>query len=70
MFLLLRTPLIDRRVSRLDVKLDEEDYGNDLVLAVDASGILDLEVQRKFKWVWPSRYCRCLSSLDAYPSLY
>jgi len=30
---------IDRRVNRLDVKLDEEDYGNDLVIAVDASGI-------------------------------
>jgi len=30
---------IDRRVNRLDVKLDEEAYGDDLVIAVDASGI-------------------------------
>ena len=27
---------IDRRVNRLDVKLDEEDYGDDVILAVDA----------------------------------
>jgi hypothetical protein len=26
-------------VNRLDVKLDEKDYGNDIMLAVDASGI-------------------------------
>jgi hypothetical protein len=31
---------IDRRVNRLDVRLDEEDrYGDDLIIAVDASGI-------------------------------
>jgi len=30
---------IDRRVNKLDVKLDEEDYGDDIVLAVDGSGI-------------------------------
>jgi IS5 family transposase len=30
---------IDRRVNRLNVKLDEKDYGDDLVIAVDASGI-------------------------------
>ena len=30
---------IDRRVNRLNVKLSEEDYGDDIVLAVDASGI-------------------------------
>ena len=28
---------IDRRVNRLDVKLDEEDYGDDMVIAVDSS---------------------------------
>jgi len=26
-------------VNKLDVKLDEEDYGDDIVLAVDGSGI-------------------------------
>jgi hypothetical protein len=35
---------IDRRVNRLDVKLDEEDYGDDLILAVDGSGIKVLRV--------------------------
>ena len=30
---------IDRRVNRSEVKVDEEDYGDDIVLAVDASGI-------------------------------
>ena len=30
---------IDRRVNRLDVTLDREDYGDDVILAVDASGI-------------------------------
>jgi hypothetical protein len=30
---------INRRVNRLNVKLSEEDYGDDLVIAVDASGI-------------------------------
>ena len=28
---------IDRRVNRLNVKLDTEDYGDDLVIAVDAT---------------------------------
>jgi hypothetical protein len=30
---------IDRRVNKLDVKLIEKDYGDDIVLAVDGSGI-------------------------------
>ena len=31
---------IDRRVNRLDVKLDEErSYGDALIIAVDASGV-------------------------------
>jgi hypothetical protein len=39
---------IDRRVNRLDVKLDEQDYGNDLVLAVDGSGI---KVSNRGDWI-------------------
>ena len=39
---------IDRRVNRLDVKLDEEDYGDDLVIAVDASGI---KVSNRGDWI-------------------
>jgi hypothetical protein len=39
---------IDRRVNRLDVKLDEEDYGNDLVIAVDGSGI---KVSNRGDWI-------------------
>ena len=39
---------IDRRVNRLDVKLDEEDYGVDLVIAVDASGI---KVSNRGEWM-------------------
>jgi hypothetical protein len=39
---------IDRRVNRLDVKLDEEDYGNDLIIAVDASGI---KVSNRGDWI-------------------
>jgi len=39
---------IDRRVNRLDVKLDEEDYGDDLVLAVDGSGI---KVSNRGDWI-------------------
>jgi hypothetical protein len=39
---------IDRRVNRLDVKLDEEDYGDDVVLAVDASGI---KVSNRGEWI-------------------
>jgi hypothetical protein len=39
---------IDRRVNRLDVKLDEEDYGDDIVLAVDASGI---KVSNRGDWM-------------------
>jgi hypothetical protein len=39
---------IDRRVNRLGVKLDEEDYGNDLVIAVDASGI---KVSNRGDWM-------------------
>jgi hypothetical protein len=39
---------IDRRVNRLNVKLDEEDYGDDLVIAVDASGI---KVSNRGDWI-------------------
>jgi IS5 family transposase len=39
---------IDRRVNRLGVKLDEEDYGNDLVIAVDASGV---KVSNRGDWM-------------------
>jgi len=39
---------IDRRVNRLDVKLDEEAYGDDIVLAVDASGI---KVANRGEWM-------------------
>jgi len=39
---------IDRRVNRLNVKLSEEDYGNDLVIAVDASGI---KVSNRGDWM-------------------
>ena len=39
---------IDRRVNRLDVKLDEEDYGDDMVIAVDASGI---KVSNRGDWM-------------------
>jgi len=39
---------IDRRVNRLDVKLNEEDYGDDIVLAVDASGI---KVSNRGEWI-------------------
>jgi IS5 family transposase len=39
---------IDRRVNRLIVKLDREDYGDDIVLAVDASGI---KVSNRGEWI-------------------
>ena len=39
---------IDRRVNRLGVKLDEEDYGNDLVIAVDALGV---KVSNRGDWM-------------------
>jgi IS5 family transposase len=39
---------IDRRVNRLSVRLDEEDYGNDLVIAVDASGV---KVSNRGDWM-------------------
>jgi len=39
---------IDRRVNRLDVKLDEEDYGDDIVLAVDGSGV---KVSNRGDWI-------------------
>jgi len=39
---------IDRRVNKLDVKLDEEDYGDDIVLAVDGSGI---KVSNRGEWI-------------------
>ena len=39
---------IDTRVNRLDVKLDEGDYGNDLVIAVDASGV---KVANRGDWI-------------------
>jgi hypothetical protein len=39
---------IDRRVNRLGVRLDEEDYGNDLVIAVDASGV---KVSNRGDWM-------------------
>ena len=46
---------IDRRVNRLNVKLDTEDYGNDLVIAVDASGV---KVSNRGDWMrrrWRTR---------------
>jgi len=39
---------IDRRVNRLNVRLDEESYGDDVVLAVDASGI---KVSNRGDWI-------------------
>jgi len=39
---------IDRRVNRLDVKLDEKIYGDDVVIAVDASGI---KVTNRGDWI-------------------
>jgi hypothetical protein len=39
---------IDRRVNKLDVKLDEKDYGDDIVLAVDGSGI---KVANRGEWI-------------------
>ena len=39
---------IDKRVNRLNVKLDTEDYGDDLVIAVDASGI---KVSNRGDWM-------------------
>ena len=39
---------IDRRVNELDVKLDEKDYGDDIVLAVDGSGI---KVSNRGEWI-------------------
>jgi len=39
---------IDRRVNRLDIKLDEKGYGDDIVLAVDASGI---KVSNRGEWI-------------------
>ena len=39
---------IDRRVNELDVKLDMKDYGDDVVVAVDASGI---KVTNRGDWI-------------------
>jgi IS5 family transposase len=39
---------IDRRVNRLNVKLDTEDYGDDVVIAVDASGV---KVSNRGDWM-------------------
>jgi len=39
---------IDRRVNKLDVKLDKEDYGDDIVVAVDGSGI---KVSNRGEWI-------------------
>jgi hypothetical protein len=39
---------IDRRVSKLGIKLDEKDYGDDIVLAVDGSGI---KVSNRGDWI-------------------
>jgi len=39
---------IARRVNRLDVRLDEEDYGDDIVLSADASGI---KVSNRGDWM-------------------
>jgi IS5 family transposase len=39
---------IDRRVNRLDITLDEKDYGDDVVLAVDASGI---KISNRGEWI-------------------
>ncbi len=46
---------IDRSVNRLNVKMDTEDYGDDLVIAVDASGI---KVSNRGDWMrrkWRTR---------------
>ncbi len=39
---------IDRRVNKLDIKLDEKDYGDDIVLAVDGSGV---KVSNRGEWM-------------------
>jgi len=39
---------IDRRVNKLDVKLDEKAYGDDVVIALDASGI---KVANRGEWI-------------------
>lgn len=39
---------IDRRVNKLDIKLNEKDYGDDIVLAVDTSGI---KVTNRGEWI-------------------
>ena len=39
---------IDRRVNKLDVKLDKEGYGDDMVIAVDASSI---KVSNRGDWI-------------------
>ena len=39
---------IDRRVNKLDVKLDEKAYGDDVVIALDASGI---KVANRGDWI-------------------
>ncbi len=39
---------INRRVNKLDIKLDEEDYGDDIVLAVDGSGV---KVSNRGEWM-------------------
>ena len=39
---------IDRRVNKLRIKLNEEDYGDDIVLAVDGSGI---KVANRGEWI-------------------
>ena len=39
---------IDRRVNKLDVKLDEKAYGDDVVIALDASGI---KVTNRGEWI-------------------
>lgn len=39
---------IDRRVNKLDVKLDEKAYGDDMVIALDASGI---KVANRGDWI-------------------
>jgi hypothetical protein len=39
---------IDRRVSKLGIKLDEKDYGDDIVLAVDGSCI---KVSNRGEWI-------------------
>jgi len=39
---------IERRVNKLGIKLDEEEYGDDIVLAVDTSGI---KVSNRGEWM-------------------